>query len=139
MIQKLWLRAFSMRNGSFFRSLVRMMNCVEHGPEHIAFKIERTQGFALKLRRIAIFQRDCQCLVGISPRKRDPTPKVIESASINPRIKFLTCRKAGCHQIGRKELGERRCNGDRPRLSACEIHVRIDCETNSGEEMTIAY
>src|SRR5215471_9593075 len=127
-----------MRNGSFFRSLVGMMNCVEHGPEHIAFKLKRMQGFALKLRSIAIFQRDCQCLVGISPGESDATPKIIESASINPRIKFFECCKAGVHQIGRKKLGERRCDGDRPRLSACEIHVRIDCETNSAEQMTIA-
>src|SRR5260370_39050694 len=123
----------------FFQSGVRMVNCVEHGPEHIAFKLERMQGFALKLRRIAIFQRDCQRLVGISPGLSDAAPKIIESASINPSIKFFECRKAGCHQIGRKKLVERRCDGDRPRLSACEIHVRIDCETNSREEITIAY
>src|SRR5205823_6920167 len=128
-----------MRNGGFFESDVRVVNCVEHGPEHIAFKLERMQGFALKLRRIAIFQRDCQRLVGISPGLSDATPKVIESASINPQIKFFECGKPGGHQIGRKKLGERRCDGDRPRLSACEIRVRINRETNSGQEMTIAY
>jgi hypothetical protein len=106
------------------------MNCVEHGPEHVAFELERAHGFALKLGRVAIFQGNRERFVRIAPCLRDAASKIIKSASINPPIEFFEGRKAGTHQIWRKKLCQRRRNGDRPRLTAREIHVSINRESN---------
>ena len=83
------------------------MNCVEHGPEHIAFELERAHGFPLKLGRVAIFQGNRERLVRIAPRLRDPAAEIIKSARINPRIKLFEGCKPGGHQIRRKKLGQR--------------------------------
>ena len=113
------------------------MNCVEHGPEHIAFELERAYGFPLKLGRVAIFQGNRERLVRITSRLRDPATKVVKSARINPPIEFFEGCKPGGHQIRRKKLGQRRRDGDRPWLTAREIHVRINRESNAGQQMAI--
>src|SRR5947208_8967558 len=63
--------------------------------------------------------------------------EVIKAARINPGIMFFESRNTRLHQIGRKKLGKRGGDSDWPRLSACEVHVRIHCETNSGLQMPI--
>ena len=113
------------------------MNCVEHGPEHVAFELERAHGFPLKLGRVAIFQGDRERLVRIASRLRDPATEIIQTACIDPRIKLFEGCKPGGHQIRRKKLGQRRRDGDRPWLTAREIHVRINRESNPGQQMAI--
>ena len=83
------------------------MNCVEHGPEDIAFELERAHGFPLKLGRVAIFQGNRERLVGIAPRLRDSAAKIVKSARINPPIEFFEGCKPGGHQIRRKKFGQR--------------------------------
>src|SRR6476620_3969354 len=100
------------------------MNCVEDGPEHITFELERAHGLPLKLEGVAIFQGNRERLVGIASRLRDPATKIVKSACIDPRIKLFEVCKSGGHQIWRKKLGQRRRNRDRPWLTAREIHVR---------------
>src|SRR4030095_8168145 len=113
------------------------MNCVEQGPEHIAFELESAHSFPLKLARVAIFQGNCERLVRIAPRLSHAATEIIQSARVDPGIKFFESAKPRGHQIGREKLRERRCDGDRPRLSACEIDVSIHCETNAWEQMSI--
>src|SRR5262245_29666331 len=99
------------------------MDCVEYGPEHIAFELERAHGSPLKLGRVAIFQGNRERLVGIASSLRDSATKIVESARINPPIEcFEGCKPRG-HQIRRKKFGQRRRDGDRPRLTAREIYV----------------
>ena len=81
------------------------MNCVEHGPEHIAFELERAQRFALEFGGIAILQRNRKRFVRIAPRLRDSAAKIVKSARINPPIEFFEGCKPGRHQIRRKKLG----------------------------------
>src|SRR5947207_10891063 len=50
------------------RVAIGVMNGIEHQPEHIAFKLERTHGLALKLGRVAILERDRKRLVRIALR-----------------------------------------------------------------------
>ena len=71
------------------------MNCVEHGPEHIAFELERAHGFPLKLGRVAIFQGNRERLVRIASRLRDPATKIVQSARINPPNRTFRRPQAG--------------------------------------------
>src|SRR6188474_1535599 len=98
------------------------MNCVEHGPEHIALELKRAHGFLLKLGCVAIFQGNSECLVRIASRLRDPATKIVKSARINPSIEFFKGRKPGGHQIRCKKFGQRRCDGYGPWLTTREIH-----------------
>ena len=113
------------------------MNCVEHGPEHIAFELERAHGFPLKLGRVAIFQGNRERLVRIAPRLRDSATEIIKSARINPPNRTFRRLQAGRSSDPAQKLGQRRRDGDRPRLTAREIHVRIHRESNSGQQMAI--
>src|SRR5947208_16189547 len=61
--------------------------------------------------------------------------EVIKAARINPGIMFFESRNTRLHENGRKKLGKRGGHSDWPRLSACEVHVRIHCETKSGSQM----
>src|ERR1700759_4142545 len=98
------------------RAIVAVMNCIEQGPEHIAFELESAQSFPLKLRCVAIFQGNCERFVRIAPRLCDSEPKIIESACIDPSIEFFEGCKARRHQIRSKKLSQRRRDGYRPRL-----------------------
>ena len=83
------------------------MNCIEHGPEYIAFELESAHGFPLKLGCVAISQGNCQRIVRIAPRLRDSAAKIVKSARINPSIELFEGCKPGGHQIRRKKLGQR--------------------------------
>src|SRR6266540_1847592 len=89
-------------------SAIGMLNGIEDGPEHIAFKLERANRLALKLRRVAVFQRDRQRLIRIAPRLCRATPEIIKPARIDPLIKLFERREAGRHQIGGEELRDRK-------------------------------
>src|SRR5262249_23503643 len=122
-----------------FPSAVCVVNRIEHRPEHIAFELEGAHRFPLKPGRVAILKRNRERLVGISPGLSDSASKIIESTKINPRIEFFECCKTRTHQIGRKKLCQRGCDGDRPRLTTRKIHVCVHGESNSGQEVAIAY
>src|SRR5205814_1075405 len=113
------------------------MNRVEYGPEDIAFELERADGFSLKLECVAIFHGNRERLVGIAPRLRDSAAKIVQPARIKPLIEFFEGCKPVRHQIWRKKFGQRRRDGDRPRLTTREVHVCIHCKAYSGQQMSI--
>src|SRR5438477_5073603 len=114
------------------------MNRVEYGPEDIAFELERADGFSLKLECVAIFHGNRERLVGIAPRLRDSAAKIVQPARIKPLIEFFEGCKPVRHQIWRKKFGQRRRDGDRPRLTTREVHVCIHCKAYSGNRCRLS-
>src|SRR5207247_650877 len=100
---------------------IAVMNGIEHQPEHIAFKLERPHGLALKLGRVAILERNRERLVRIALRLCGAATEIIEAVWVDKRIKFFECRESCRHQIGRKKLGEGGCNRNWLRLSTRDI------------------
>ena len=113
------------------------MNRVEDSPKYVALKLERAHCRALQLRGIAMFQRNRERFIGVASRLGDSATEVIEAGRIDPGIKFFKSPETRGHQIGCEKFGERRCNGDRPRLSASEVYIGIYGETSSGLQMPI--
>src|SRR5437870_348351 len=68
---------------------IGMVNGIEHGPEHTAFKGEPAHRFALELGCVAILKRDRERLVRIALRLRCATPEIIKPTRIDPGIKFF--------------------------------------------------
>ena len=60
------------------------MNGIEHGPEHVAFKLESAHGLALQLGRVAIFQRNRERLAGIALGLSRAAAEIIKAARIDP-------------------------------------------------------
>src|SRR6266480_1834376 len=116
---------------------VGVMNCVEYGPEDIALELESAHGFSLKLECVAIFHCNRERLVRIAPRLRDSAAEILQPARIKPLIEFFEGCKPVHHQIWSKKFGQRRRDGDRPRLTAREVHVRIHGKAYSGQQMSI--
>ena len=57
-----------------------MMDRLEHGPEDIAFELERTLSFGLELGRVAMLQCYGERFVGVAPRLSNASPEIIETA-----------------------------------------------------------
>src|SRR5204862_8318276 len=66
-----------------------VMNLIQHGPEHIAVKLKRAHGLALKLGRVAMLKRDGQRLVRIMLRLCSTATEVIQALWVDPRIEFF--------------------------------------------------
>src|SRR5205809_1668470 len=76
---------------------IGIMNGIEHGPEHIAFKLKSAHGLALELGCVAIFQRDGERFVGVALSLCGATSEIIKPAPIDPRIKFLEGCESSLH------------------------------------------
>src|SRR5213592_1715440 len=76
---------------------IGMVNSIENGPEHVAFKLQTAHGLALELGCVAIFQRDGERFVRIALRLCDPTSEIIKPTRIDPRIKFLEGCESSLH------------------------------------------
>src|SRR5205809_121688 len=76
---------------------IGMVNGIENGPKHVAFKLESAHGLALELGCVAIFQRDGERFVRIALRLCDATSEIIKPARIDPRIRFLEACESSLH------------------------------------------
>jgi len=54
------------------------MNRVEHGPKKVALELERAGRRILQLARMAMLDRDVECLGRIAPSLCDSPAKIIE-------------------------------------------------------------
>src|SRR5206468_7964808 len=76
---------------------IGMVNGIEHGPKHVAFKLESAHGLALELGCVAIFQRDGERFVGVALSLCGATSEIIKPARIDPRIRFLEACESSLH------------------------------------------
>jgi hypothetical protein len=83
------------------------MDCIEDGPQHIAFKLEGAHSLALQLRRVAMVQRHRERFIGVTSCLGDSATEVIKAARIDPGLIFFESRKACRHQIRREKFRER--------------------------------
>ena len=83
------------------------MDRVEHGPEHIALKLEGAHRLALQLKRVAMVQRNRERFIGVASRLTDPATEVIKAARIDPGIIFFESREASRYQIRCEKFRER--------------------------------
>src|SRR5882757_2870700 len=102
-----WLCGASDRGSLHLRRTVGVMDRIENGPEHIAFKLERAHCLALKLRRVAIVQRYRERFIGVTSCLSDSATEVIKAARIDPGIIFFESRETCGHQIGCEKFRER--------------------------------
>src|SRR3984893_17677835 len=130
-------RASRGRASSAICAGISMVNRVKHGPENVAFKLERADCGILQPAPIAMFQSNRERFVGIAPRLRDSAAKIIEAARVDPSVELLETRQPRRHQIRRKKICERRGDRARPWLDARKVHVGIDGKADSRQQMPI--
>src|SRR5438132_7830334 len=85
---------------------IGMMDRIEDGPEHVAFKLECLHGLSLELRCVAVFQRNRERFMRIPLCLSDPAAEIVQPTRIDPRVKFFKGRKSCPHQIRSEKLGE---------------------------------
>src|SRR6266446_8154626 len=91
-------RARRGRASSVICAGISMVNRVQHGPENVAFKLERADCGILQLAPIAMFQSNRERFVRIAPRLRDSAAKIIEAARVDPGVELLETRQPRRHQ-----------------------------------------
>src|SRR5438046_10667650 len=65
---------------------IGMVNRIEDGPEHVAFKLECPHGLALELRCVAIFHRDRERIIRIQMCLSDPAADIIKAAQVTTML-----------------------------------------------------
>src|SRR5262245_6130910 len=117
---------------------VRRVEAVEQVPEDLGLPDQGGDASGLQLVRVGVAHHEVDRLERVLPRARRARPEVLEGVAADPRVVALPRQHATGHQIGREELGERRCHGLEQRALPHQLDVPVAREAHAGEDRAAA-
>jgi hypothetical protein len=77
-----------------------MMNCVEHGPEHVELELKHFQGSFLKLPSREVIQGDPQAMIDVSAGLAESPTEVLETFLVHPGVVHRERLESGSVRAG---------------------------------------
>src|SRR6266487_3234006 len=110
---------------------------VQHAPQHVAFEGERRHSPRLLICRPAVLRHHLQSVLRVARRLHQAGAEIGQPRRVNPGVEALERGQALCHQIRRKQLGQRGGHRLDPRAGAGEGDVGINSESYPGHDVPL--
>ena len=112
---------------------------VKLSPQQVAFESQRSDGPLLLFSTATIGVYQLHPMLAVAGGQRRPDAEVLQGRRIDPLVVFLErCQPFG-HQIGGKQLGQRRSDSFDPRPRGNEVRVGVHGEARAGKQHAFGF
>src|SRR5262245_3669936 len=118
---------------------VRMMDRIDHHPQHLEFESQRLKCLLLSFDSRAPRHHEVESLLAVPRRLDQPTLEVLEAFDRDPAVILRERLDPLAHQVGCEKLGERRRDAFDPTPGLAEPHVRFARATHSPEHLPLVF